>query len=183
MPSPFDEFLFWLSPDREEAGRKYVDLRKRVVKYFTWGGCHVPEELTDVTIDRASKSIAESKVDHSVDPNAYCFGIARNVLREYRRSPQPDPLPDNVIFVKLRPDWNEREVACLDKCLAELSEYERDLVTSYHQHKGSEKIRKHKEIAEKEGGMNALRLRIHRIKNTLRDCVSACLRREPGNLM
>lgn len=180
MPSPFDEFLSWLSPDREEAGMKYEELRRKLVKHFSRGGCHVPDELADETLDRASKSVAEGKVDRSVDPNAYCFGIARNVLREYWRRPQPDDQDHDFPFVETEPTWSERELACLDKCWAQLSVHHRDLLTGWHQcGKGQEKIEAHKKMAEQEDcGMNTLRTRIHRIQNSLRDCVTACLRRE-----
>jgi DNA-directed RNA polymerase specialized sigma24 family protein len=180
MPSPFDEFLSWLSPAREEAGMKYEELRRKLVKYFSRGGCHVPDELADETIDRASKSIAGGKLDRSVDPNAYCFGIARNVLREYWRKPQSGPLDPDLPFVNPEPTWSDQELACLDECWAQLSVHHRDLLTRWHQcGKGQDKIEAHKKMAEQEGcGMNTLRTRIHRIQNSLRDCVAACLRRE-----
>jgi hypothetical protein len=34
---PFEKFLFWLSRDREEAGTKYVELRKRLIRFFKLG--------------------------------------------------------------------------------------------------------------------------------------------------
>jgi hypothetical protein len=184
MPSHFDDFFSWLSPDGEGAERKYKELRRKLVQYFTRRGCHIPDELADETVDRASKSIAEGKVDRSVDPQRYCFGVAKNVLREYQKRPQPDPLPNDVRFIEPRADRKEREAACLEECLGQLSERDRDLVTRWHQcKKGREKIETHKKMAEQEGGINALRIRIHRIMNILRDCVPTCLRREAENLM
>jgi hypothetical protein len=182
MPSPLDEFLSWLSPDREEAGTKYVELKRKLTKYFIRGGCHVPDQLADDTLDRACKNFAEGKVDRSVDPNAYCFGIARNVLREYWRKKQPGALDPDFPFVETEPTWSERELACLEKCLAQQNGHDRDLLTSYYEYTGSAKIKKRKEMAETGGGMNALRLRVHRTMNILRDCVTTCLRRETGNL-
>ena len=179
MPSPWDDFLSWLSPDREEAGRKYVELKKKLSKYFIWGGCHVPDELADDTLDRASKKLAEGKVDRSVDPIAFCCGIARNVLREYWRKPRPDTLDHDVPFVDPKPTWSKQELACFDECWAQLSDHHRDLMARWHQcGKGQEKIEAHRKMAEQEGKMNTLRTRIHRIRNFMRDCVAACLRRE-----
>jgi hypothetical protein len=184
MPSPFDEFLSWLAPDRDEAALKYEELRKKLVGFFIWRGCHIPDELADESIDRASTKIAEGKVDRSVDPKHYCFGVAKNVLHEYKKRPHLDPLeidPPSVAPVLI---WPEPMLACLDKCLARLREHDRELVTRWHQcGKGREKIEVHKQMAEAEGGMNMLRLRIFRTKNALRDCVIACLRRDTGNLL
>src|SRR5260370_31543199 len=41
----FETFLGWLSPSRENAGRKYEQLRKQLIKFFEWRGCPTPEEL------------------------------------------------------------------------------------------------------------------------------------------
>jgi hypothetical protein len=184
MPSPFDEFLSWLSPDREEAAKKYLELRRKLIRTFIRGGCHIPDELVDVTIDRASKKIAEGTVDRSVDPNAYSFGIARNVLREYWKKPRPGPLEPDFLYVVLPRVWTEDHLACFRKCWARLSEHQRNLFKRWHLcEKGREKIEVHKEMAEKEGGINALRVKIHRIRTILRNCIAACLRQEPGNLM
>jgi len=184
MPSPFDEFLSWLSSDREEAAVKYEMLRGKLIKYFTRRGCHITDELADVTIDRASGKIAEGKVDHTVKPEAYCFGIARNVAHEYWRNPQPSPLDRDFPFVAPPRPWSNRQLACFRQCWARRSKHHRGLFRRWHQpKKGREKIEEHKKMAETEGGINALRIKIHRIRNTLRDCVAACLRRDEGSLM
>src|SRR6516162_9010610 len=44
-PASFEKFLCWLSEDWDEAGRKYEQIRTKMVKFFTWRGCHIPEEL------------------------------------------------------------------------------------------------------------------------------------------
>ena len=35
----FDELLAWLNPDRERAGRKYEDIRQRLIRIFMHRGC------------------------------------------------------------------------------------------------------------------------------------------------
>ncbi len=178
----FRAFLAWLSPDREEAEVKYEQLRRMLIRFFTWGGCHVPDELFDETINRASKKIASGAVERSVKPYAYCRGVARNVLHEYWDEYKPGPLPDDVPWVDHEPDWSEEELACLDQCLLQLSEHNRFLVTRYTEVQGAEKIKVHRQMAAEEGGPNALRIRIYRIKNVLRDCVIDCLSQANGAL-
>lgn len=184
MPSPFDDFLSWLSPDREEAAIKYEALRRKLIRFFVRGGCHIADEQVDLTFDRASKKVAEGKVDRSVDPNAYCFGVARNVLREYKKLPRFEPVDPNLRLFEPQPRWNKQEWECFDECWARMSIPKRDLLTRWHQpKKGREKIEEHKKMAETEGGINALRIRIHRIMNAFRNCVDRCLRRKSRNLM
>jgi hypothetical protein len=183
MPSHFDEFLFWLSPDPEEAAKKYEELYKRLIRFFTYSGCNHPaEELADIVIDRSSKKIAEKTVDRSVDASRYCFGVARYVLMEYRRVPRPQPLEEDVAWLGSNANFKEQELTCLDACLSHLSERDRDLITSYFQQDGGERIRNRKDLAKKEGGANRLRLRIFRIKDNLRNCVVTCLDQDGKNL-
>jgi len=171
-----EKFLSWLSQDREEAWTKFEKLRKRLTVIFVRGGCHIPEELFDRTVDVACRKIEWGEVDRSVDPSAYCCGVARNVLHEYWRRPQPEPLPEDVVGWADPPQWDERELACLDQCLDQLSQHDRNLVIGYHQHVGREKIEVHQDMAAQEGGLNALRVKVCRIKRSLRDCVSECMK-------
>jgi DNA-directed RNA polymerase specialized sigma24 family protein len=171
-----EKFLKWLSADREEAGKKFEQLRGKLTQFFAWGGCHIPEELFDKTVDVASKKIESGAVDRSVNPFAYCSGVAKNVLNEYRRDVRLDPARDDIPSLwSPEPEWDERELACLTRCLDRLGAHDRDLITLYHKYEGRKKIEVRKEMAAIEGGRNMLRIKIFRIKNSLRDCVSACV--------
>ena len=44
-PELFEQLLDWLNPDREQAGRDYEALRRRLIKLFTCRGCSDPELL------------------------------------------------------------------------------------------------------------------------------------------
>ena len=39
----FDALLAWLDPEREAAGRKYEEIRLRLIKLFTCRGCSEPD--------------------------------------------------------------------------------------------------------------------------------------------
>jgi hypothetical protein len=55
----FDGLLTWLSPDREQAGRKYEEIRLRLIKIYTRRGCTTPEELADEVFNRVTKKLPE----------------------------------------------------------------------------------------------------------------------------
>jgi hypothetical protein len=173
----FAKFLRWLSPDDDEAGRKYEQIRKKMVRFFTWRGCHIPEELFDKTVDRACRKIELGGPECSGDALAFCYAVGRFVLQEYWREAKPTPLPDAMQFPQMNDpggiDQDERRRECLEKCLNRLSERSRDLITRYYQGEGRERIRKRKELASAMGGMNALRIQVFRIRSKLRDWVSA----------
>jgi hypothetical protein len=175
-----ESFLTRLSPDREEAGRRYEELTKKLVRFFAQAGCDVPDELVDKTIERASKKLASGEVERTIDACAYCYGVARNVLKEYRRKPKPEPLPEDVPQPDDERDWDERELECLDGCLNKLGEGDRDLAKRYHTYERGEKISMRRKMADEIGGQNKLRLRIWRITNRLRDCLEACLAQPAG---
>ena len=66
-------------------------------------------------------------------------------------------------------------------CIEQLSEPNRELILQYYRHDrpGKDKIDKRTELAERLGiGANALWIRAHRIRESLKTCVRACLQRE-----
>ena len=176
----FDALLLTFAPDRDAAGVKYVELRSRLVTVFTYRGCANPEELADEAMDRVARKLLESPPAGG-DPRALVFGVAWNVAREsFHRAPAV-PLPD---------DWDQpdphgpfqaddgpdRGQKCLERCLGRLQEGDRVLVLTYFEREKRAKIAHRLGIARQLGiSANALRLKIHRITQQLRLCVSGCM--------
>jgi DNA-directed RNA polymerase specialized sigma24 family protein len=169
----FDRLLGWLDPDRESAGLKYECIRKRLIKIFVCRGSKTPEELADKTINRVARKLPEIQAGYVGNPAHYFCGVASNVFLESlkkERTPAvrlaPLPVADQV---------DERDYACLEKCVDKLSDSEKDLVLAYYQHEKHAKIDHRKKLAEQLGiGMNALRIRACRIRAALQECVELC---------
>ena len=53
----FEGLLDWLAPDREEAGKKYEEIRDGLIRFFRFKGCNDPEFLADETINRVASKI------------------------------------------------------------------------------------------------------------------------------
>jgi DNA-directed RNA polymerase specialized sigma24 family protein len=174
----FEALLGQLDPDDlDRAARLYEAIRRRLIRLFEWRGCEDPEDLADETINRVSRRLAEGVKLHASDPYGYFCGVAHHVYKEVLRQssrqrralesggwPPPEPVPeaDNL------------HLECLRWCLRGLSEKERDLVLRYHQ--GENNIRNRQTLARELGiQLNALRIRIHRIRRKLEDCVFRCL--------
>src|SRR5439155_10912346 len=79
----FDRLLDSLSADREDAGRRYLEIRRNLVRLFEWRGCSTPDEWADETINRCARKIWEG--EEIRDVATYCIGIARMVVREMSR--------------------------------------------------------------------------------------------------
>jgi DNA-directed RNA polymerase specialized sigma24 family protein len=176
-PESFGKFLRWLSPDDELAIREYQSIRRRLVRYFVHKGCPDPDELFDQTVDIMVGKI-NSILERPASPLAYCYGVAKNVWRQKMREYKPtildaDPVSpepsDSIMY--------EHELQCLDRCVDQLSASDRDVITRYHHGEGREKIESRRVLADSIGGMNALRIRVCRIRKDLRICVTTCVKR------
>jgi DNA-directed RNA polymerase specialized sigma24 family protein len=172
----FDELLGWLHPDdREQAGRKYEEIRRKLIRIFIHRGCMTAEELADETIDRVTRKVLEIKAKYNAsdDPALYFYGVARNVYREYlKRRPDPVlPPPEE------EPEDLTLECECLERCLARLAPRNRELILEYYQDEEGAKIERRKKLAHHfEMAINALRIRTHRIRADLKKCVLECLK-------
>lgn len=172
-----------LGPHREHAAKTYERIRSRLVQLFRWRGCREPEELVDETLNRVARKLQEGLEIRAEDPFRYIIGVAhkvfhevlrhdarrREALREAQHQPEPDPVTD-VDRLRLR---------CLDECLETLGDEGRWILSFYEGEKG-ERIRNRKELASELGiTTNALRIRAHRLRSKLEDCVRSCAEEVP----
>jgi RNA polymerase sigma factor (sigma-70 family) len=170
----FDALLDWLDSDRERAGIKYEEIRQRLIKIFAGRGCVGAEDLADETINRVTNKLDEIKKEFTGDRGRYFYGVANKVQMEYlrKRTPQPPPpAPDDSNRV-------EQEYRCLEHCIAQLNDENRELLLHYYQAEGRAKIEERKLLAERLGiAPNALRIRAYRIRAGLQECVEKCVER------
>ena len=182
----FDRLLLCFDSDRDRAADKYESVRQRLTKLFKWRGCQSPEELTDTTIDRVARRLNEDAALSVSDPYLYFHGVALNVLREYWKSaerglenqtpsalPQSDPIA--LKEAEAETSVKERQLECLDKCLHQLASDDRDLVRSYHYKEKRDKIEVRRALAAQlRIPINALRIRVYRIRVGLEKCIGEC---------
>ena len=170
----FGKFLRWLSENDETAVREYQSIRAKLVRYFIHKGCSDPDDLFDKTIDVVVGKI--DTLEEYSSPLAYSFGVAKNIWRQDLRERKPASL-ENKVAVPTHPDpqIHEQELKCLEHCMDKLSASDRDVLVQYHQEQGHDKIELRKQLADGLGGVNALRIRMCRIRRHLRLCVAACL--------
>lgn len=177
----FEKLLDRLDGNRERAGEIYEKIRNRMMTYFACRQCGSPEELADETIDRVARRIGEGKEIWTTNPASYFYGVARNVLREYWESTERENLsleclpllaepceqPANVIEGEAGRAI-EMMLEALEHCMRDLSPQNRELILEYYQGEGRSRIQNRQRIAERlRLQPNALRIRVHRIRETL----------------
>jgi RNA polymerase sigma factor (sigma-70 family) len=183
QPSPddFTLFLRWLDPDVEKAAQRYESIRRNLITIFTRRGCHRSEELADETFNRVMRRLPQMVDTYEGEPVRYMVVVARNLHLEYvKESERLETLPEHDhtdLSVEQPDDSKEHEFACLEQCLRQLSAQQRKLVVDYYQESKRAKIDHRKQMADQMGiGLNALRIRAHRIRAGLEECLKNCLR-------
>ena len=176
----FENLLAALDADRELAGLKYENIRRRLLKFLECRACPDAEALADETIDRVAARLAEGARIYSQDVCSYFYGVARFVINEYWRQVRrrPIPLTDTAsgAFQYQKADEKERvelsrrdhDLQCLDLALESIAPDARKLLLNYYETEmGASKARGllASELNVRSG---VLRLRIHRIKEKVR---------------
>jgi RNA polymerase sigma factor (sigma-70 family) len=179
----FDEILAWLDPDRELAASIYVELRHALVKIFAWNHCVDPEGMTDETFDRVAKQVHELRGTFKGDPKLFFYGVARNLIKEYHKKVKSSVPIDEIELPGSPPQEAEEETSemreeCLQSCLRELTSEKRELILAYYAKEKRAKIDHRTEMARQLGvAIETLRVRTHRIRDTLEKCIERCLDR------
>lgn len=181
----WERLLAALDPDPRRAAHSYEAVRKRLCDQFRWRGLAAPDELADEVLDRVARRLLEGEVPDNVVH--YIAGVGRLLAFEAARGAQRF-VPYRSGHIRLpagdldRDDAREVELRCrcLEHCLAELPANERELLLRYDQGPGSDRIAARRSLATSLGiPLNALRIRVHRIRARLEARVVECLGREP----
>lgn len=170
----FTQFLSFLSPDPDEAGRSYNRLQEKLVGFFILRGVSDPDGAAAETLDRAAVKIAQGAP--VPDIKAYCLGIARNIVKERARKDFRESVAHREFVADLANDSEaqvERIYHLLLPCFDRLSADERALLTAYCAViRGRERAEHRRKLAER---MNTtllgLRMRVTRLRTGLSDCV------------
>jgi DNA-directed RNA polymerase specialized sigma24 family protein len=177
-----ERFLASLDRDRDRAAERYEHIRTRLLRFFEWRGCVFPDECADETITRVIRKIDEGAAIQ--DPETYCHGVARLVLleslkeraKEREALTQVQPLSLSVDDIQ---DEVEHRLECLRTCMKKLPSDQQMLIAEYYRHDSGNRIEGRKRLAATLGiGLNALRIRAHRLSAHLGSCVGHCIERQ-----
>jgi len=182
LPSEeFERLLRHLDDDRERAGEKYEDIRRKLARFFAWNDCFPEEDFADMTFDRAASKLATERIHNIV---AFIWGVAKNIKRECHKRPQPinieDLPPDKIPQIGhpeptiIQNTEEQRRQRCLQTCIQKLPDSERTLFLEYEYYAG--KAKRMDDLAARLGlTIGALRTKAHRIRRRVEVCTLRCL--------
>lgn len=177
----FDKLLLSFGDDRDSGGKKYLEIRNNLTRFFEWRGCPFPEDHADETINRIAKRVADG--EQIQNPAGYAMGVARLLVLEIIKGRQREQVALNEITTTTsEADTNtndgEGRIDCLRQCLEGLSADNRQLIVEYYEGEKGDKIQNRKKLVEKLGiPVNTLRMRALRLRDRLQVCVEDCLSR------
>jgi len=189
----FERFLAWLDAGAGTPGERYLEMRRRLVRYFDRKQCPRADELSDETLNRVARRLEEEGAIDAATPAQYCYVVARFVFFEYLRrgdrgavpydeAPFPDTRSPALQVADEREPESEdgtRRFRCLEQCLDKLPEAERSLILAYYNDEQSRKIEQRRALAARFGFTpNALAIRACRIRSKLEECVGGCVGEE-----
>jgi DNA-directed RNA polymerase specialized sigma24 family protein len=179
-PAAFEKLLACLNPDQERAGEEYERVRRKLIIYFEARKCAPADEYADEVINRVARKLDEGEEVREI--GRYFFGVARYLRLEILRQPQSEgeesnelrklvAAPDSYVDVEDRLEF-------LERCLAQLPAVNREMVIKYYEGEKREKIDNRDELAKSYGlSINALKIRVCRIRSKLEDCINECMNR------
>ena len=171
----FNRLLQWLDPDRTRAGEKYQEIHKRLVMILTRKGSLHPEELADEVMNRVALKMDEIAEKYVGDTSLYFYSVANYVYLESlhnRPAVSLVPMPDSAAEKEIK-------LSCLQQCLRALPPKDRELVDSYFQFDSRSKSDFRRALADRNGmSLESLRMRIHRLRKQLKECVQQCIERQ-----
>jgi RNA polymerase sigma factor (sigma-70 family) len=189
-PDKFEAILAWLGEDRERAAERYEQIREHLLRIFIWRGLDDAEGLADVTINRVADNVKNLRQNYVGDPALYFYGVAKRVIIEALREKDhfvplpkdlPDPTPPTVVSEAKHAEAEHRH-ECFEECLLSLSPKNRELIQRYYLVDKWAKLVDRMKLAEELGiSINNLRVRMHRIRKLLEECIIKCLEKSNGS--
>jgi len=177
---PLRQLLATLDADPARAGERYERIRARLVVLFRCRGCTGPEDLADETIDRVARRLEEGEVIRAADLTSYFVGVAGHVAQEAQRRDLrvvPFSTEQHAPAAPAAGEGDDeltqaRRKRCLNGCLGRLRSPARELLVRYVRGDAADHARHARELGIE---INALRIRAHRTRVEVEECVRACL--------
>ena len=178
----FDALLGLFSADRDEAGEKYEQIRRGLVRFFQFKGCQDPDTLADDTINRVALKAADFDPSKNIKPVSYVYGFASNVFLEHRRTANRETSLGETQFRSPENNKNDEpddmKTGCLNECLEKLPFDDRTLIVDYYSLEGRKKIELRREMCERfECSATALHTKVFRMRAGLRGCITECVKK------
>lgn len=160
----WNQLLRALDPDAVQAASRYEQLRQHLIGLYRVRGLPCPEDLADQALDHVACRLVRGALGEG-ELAPYLRGVARQIADDAGRLRRRERAPDPADPAQL-PAWPDDDpLARLCRCLDALPRSDRWTLLEYETGIGYERIRRRKAVAAELGiPMNALRVRVHRLR-------------------
>jgi len=184
----FQRFLEWLDDGGSSGGERYLEMRRRLVRYFDRKNCLVSDDLADETLNRVARRLEQEGTISKATPAQYCYVVAKFVFLEHLRKTRSEATTSEPDLSSVPTERShlahglsesaEELLDGLERCLQQLTAGNRNLILEYYRGEQAAKIQSRRQLAERLGlTANALSIRACRIRDELEECT----RKHPGN--
>jgi DNA-directed RNA polymerase specialized sigma24 family protein len=176
----FEKLLAAFSLDRDAAAKQYEALRTKLIRFFEWRAIGLADDRADEALNRVARRIDQGQDVENVV--AYAYRVAYLVFLEGLKEPELIDIDQEVnhppaIEPQFEDIENEPRQRCFDRCLEGLTSENRKIILSYYQEERRAKIERRKNLADQlRISLDALRIRAHRIRKGLEECITSCMR-------
>ena len=176
-----EALLTRLDPDRDRAATLYRTIHSRLCRLYEWRGCSSPEELADETLDRVASKLEQGVEINS--PEHYIARVAYLVFRELvRREQRKRAALEAERYIAEQNTVEQGSTndlsSCFSACLKQFETTDREHLLRYYEGDKSVKIANRRGLREELGiAAGTLRIRMHRMRLRLEECVYKCLAR------
>jgi hypothetical protein len=187
----FHRLLEWLDEGRDSHGERYLEIRDRLVTYFSRRNCPGPDDLADETLSRVARRLHEQGAIDDIVPARYCYIVAKFVMLESLRLREREAAAatdfqatttDPPIAIDEARADRERRMDCLEECLGALTAADRQLILDYYRTDTASTKTQRKALADRLGlTANSLAIRAWRLRHRLEACVRTCGERRQSN--
>lgn len=186
-----------LSPTEDFAGEVLVRMLRKLGRLFSEGPTGKDHKYPSLMhlYEKYSSGRGLDSGEEGCDPDLliYAYSIARNVTHEARKSPRPEPLPDEfegvggftglsfekVVHRSLFPKEDEDvSIHCLHECFHSLRK-DTELLLKYDQTDKKKDSDYRQRLADDMSiSLDTLYVTVHRARKKVKECVLSCMERE-----
>ena len=177
-PEAFDKLLAAFSHDADEAAKQYEALRVRLIRFFEWRSVPLADKHADEVFNRVARRIDEGQQVKNVV--SYAYRVAYLVFLEVLKEPElVDIDQESIQPTAIEPQYedteHEQRQRCFDSCLDGLTISNRKLILGYYQNERQAKIERKELAVQFRISLDALRIRVCRIRKNLEECIINCM--------
>ena len=175
---------------------EHEQMRRALIIFFAANGCGArADDLPDEVFQVAEKEPPDwsGPADYEDNPPPYPWRVAQYIRETEQKKKQRKAesglksfreirkalIPDRDTSESFETQVKEQRARCLDECMANITQTWRYLILEYYKAEEAEKKRVRLEMAGELGiSLNELRVRMFKIRRTLRECVVSCVQKK-----